>query len=85
MNALEPWLLEVLCCPESHQKLCLGTAAQIELFNAGVASGRWRTRDGRPVEQNVEGLLIREDGVWAYVIREGLPVLLVDEAVAWNA
>jgi uncharacterized protein YbaR (Trm112 family) len=29
-----------------------------------------------------EALLVREDGKYAYLVRDGIPVMLIDEAVA---
>jgi uncharacterized protein YbaR (Trm112 family) len=79
---MENWLLDLLCCPESHQPLRLGTAAEVERLNASIASGKARTRGGETPSQSVHGLLIRQDEAWGYVIRDEIPVLLVDQAVA---
>lgn len=62
-------LLALLRCPLTQQTLAMAPA---ELFAGRV------DRDGRPLE----AALVRADGAVLYPIREGIPVLLAEEAVA---
>jgi uncharacterized protein YbaR (Trm112 family) len=74
-------LLAVLCCPESHQALRFAPAPLIESINQQIARGEVRNRAGTPVQEKIESGLIRADGQWLYPIRNGIPILLVDEAL----
>jgi uncharacterized protein YbaR (Trm112 family) len=78
---IAPDLMEILCCPESRQALTLASPEIIERLNRQIAPGTLRNRAGRAVEAPLEGGLIRSDGQYLYPIREGIPVLLVDEAI----
>ena len=79
---LDAELLALLVCPETHQDVTLATAHEIALFNEAIREGRLRTVKGNPVEQPVEGALIRQDRTVAYPIRDGIPVMLVAEGLA---
>jgi uncharacterized protein YbaR (Trm112 family) len=74
-------LLEILCCPESHQPLAVAEAALIEKLNQQIASGQLRNRDGTAVGEKIDGGLVRADGKLVYPIRGGIPVLLVGEGI----
>lgn len=62
-------LLEILRCPESGQKLEVAGAELLARVNAGRL-------------EPVGAGLVREDGRVLYVIRENIPVLLVEEAIS---
>jgi uncharacterized protein YbaR (Trm112 family) len=54
----------------------------IARVNRAIAAGRVKNRAGRPVEQPVDGGLLRSDNTLFYPIRDGIPVLLPDEAIS---
>jgi uncharacterized protein YbaR (Trm112 family) len=68
-------LLEILRCPETLQKL---SPAPPELIER-LASGPLRNRGGSPVK--LEAGLVREDGAVIYPVKDGIPVMLIDEAI----
>ena len=74
-------LLKILCCPETHQEVRLAEPAVIEKLNTQIAAGAVKNRAGQPVQEKIEGGLIRADGKFLYPIRRDIPVMLVDEAV----
>jgi len=81
-SAVDPALLAILRCPESLQPLRLadGPAAQRLLQQA--RQGVLKNLQGSKVEADFEAVLLREDGKRAYLVRDGIPVMLIDEAVA---
>ena len=79
---LDPELLALLVCPATHQDIALATAEEIARINDAIRAGQVRTVGGNPVDQPVEGALIRVDRVIAYPIRDGIPVMLVAEGLA---
>jgi len=78
---LNPELLALLVCPETHQDIALATSSEIALLNEAIRSGKVRTAGGKNAEQPVEGALIRTDRAIAYPIRDGIPVMLVPEGL----
>jgi uncharacterized protein len=78
---LDPELLALLVCPETHQDVILATSEEIAQINDAIQAGRVRTAGGNPVDQPVEGALIRADRAIAYPIRDGIPVMLVAEGL----
>ena len=62
-------LLEILCCPATHQPLALADEKALAAA---------RTRTGKSF---TEGLL-RADGQILYPVMNGIPLLLVEEGVS---
>jgi uncharacterized protein YbaR (Trm112 family) len=79
---LDPELLALLVCPETHQEVTLATSEEIALINVAICEGHVRTAGGNSVNQPVQGALIRADRAIAYPIRDGIPVMLVAEGLA---
>jgi uncharacterized protein YbaR (Trm112 family) len=74
-------LLDILCCPETRQDLRLAGIEELRELNLAIGRGVVRDVQGRPVAEVVEDALVRADGIRAYPVRGGIPVLLVDEAL----
>ena len=75
-------LLDILCCPGSKQSLARLGSAELALINQAIAAGTVVRADGSPqAEALAEGLITR-DRRTVYRIDDGIPVLLVDEALA---
>lgn len=75
-------LLSILRCPETRQTLAVAEAAVVERLNAQVGAGTLRNAAGQPVTAKLDGGLVRADGQALYPVRNNVPVLLVDEAIA---
>lgn len=74
-------LLDIIRCPETKQKLAPADEKQIAELNARIESGELKDRGGETIKDKIDGGLIREDGKFLYLIRDEVPVLLVDEAI----
>ena len=74
-------LLQILACPESHQPLDEADADLLAKVNERIAAGQAKNRAGQEVREKLEGGLVRQDRKIVYPIREGIPVLLVDEGL----
>ena len=78
---IRPELLEILRCPETHQRLSVASSELIAKLNAKVAAGQLTNGVGKTLTEAIEGGLIREDQRVVYPIRNQLPILLVAEAL----
>jgi len=74
-------LLKILVCPENRTPLCLADKSLVDRLNRAAAAGRLKNRVGQPVLSPLEAGLVREDGALFYPIIDGIPVLLIDEAI----
>ena len=78
---IDPELLKILCCPETHQPLSPADAGLVERLNSQIASGQLRNRGGQPVTRKCDGGLVRKDGQFVYPVCEDIPILLINEAI----
>jgi uncharacterized protein len=78
---IDPELLKILCCPETHQELRPAEPAIVEQLNTQIAAGTLKNRAGHPVQERLDEGLVRADGKFLYPVRRNIPVMLVDEAV----
>ncbi len=78
---INPELLRILCCPETHQALRSAEPALVERVNADISNGTLKNRAGQPVREKLDEGLVRSDGKFLYPVRENIPVMLVDEAI----
>jgi uncharacterized protein len=74
-------LLEILVCPETHQKLRVAEAPLLEKLREQQAAGKLMNREGQAVGEAPEAALVRKDGKFAYLIVAQIPIMLIDEAV----
>ena len=71
-------LLEIICCPETHQPLRYADAELITDLNQRIEAGTLLDRVEEKVGQKIDGGLLREDGKILYPIRQNIPALLID-------
>jgi len=74
-------LLEILVCPETKQPVALAGEELLARLNAEIAAGTLRNRGGEPVTEAISEALLREDGKLLYVVDDGIPVMLIEEAI----
>ena len=78
-------LLEILACPETHQKLAEASDELLAALNAKISAGELKNVGGEAVTDTLEAGLVREDGAIVYPIRDAIPVLLIDEGLPSSA
>lgn len=81
MNQVDPELLKILCCPESHQPLAEADDAFLAEINRRVMAGELKNRAGKPVPHPLDGGLLRQDRQILYPIRQRIPILLIEEGI----
>ena len=78
---VDPELLSLLCCPETHQVLRLADAELLEQLNRRIAAGSLQNGRGCAISEKLAEGLLREDGKVLYPVRHNIPVMLVEEGI----
>jgi uncharacterized protein YbaR (Trm112 family) len=78
-------LLDLLVCPETKASLSLADDATLDKINAAINAGTVKDREGEVVEDAIDGALLREDQAYCYLIRDDIPVMLMDKAISFDA
>jgi len=74
-------LLEIICCPETHQPLQLVHTDLVAELNQRIESGFLVNRGGMKLEEKIDEGLIREDGKILYPVRQSIPTLLIEQGI----
>jgi uncharacterized protein YbaR (Trm112 family) len=74
-------LLEIMCCPETHQPLAKAGVELIDDLNQRIQAGTLVDRVDEKVTEPIDGGLIREDGKIMFPIRQDIPVMLIDQGI----
>ena len=75
-------LLEILACPEDKTPVALAEQPLVDDLNKKIEAGEIKNRGGEVVENKMDGGLVREDGAYLYRIEDGIPIMLIDEAIS---
>lgn len=78
---IEPELLEILVCPETHQPVRTAPADLLASLNAKAKANSLRNRQGEAVAGPIAEGLVREDGKCLYIVDDGIPNMLIDERI----
>ena len=79
---IHPELLEILCCPETRQPVREAPAALVESVNRAIRDGSLNQSAGGEPAGVLDGGLVREDGKFLYPVRNGIPIMLIEERIA---
>lgn len=74
-------LLKILCCPDTRKALKMADDAMLSRVNQAIEKGCVKNASGEKINEVLEEALVVEDETRLYIIREGIPVLLSDEAI----
>ena len=74
-------LLDILCCPSTHQPLRLLTRGELDLVNEAANAGVLTHADGSVWKERVTAALITRDGSRIYRIEDDIPVMLTDLSI----
>ena len=78
---IDQQLLDILACPETREAVSLADEALIESLNRKIDAGQLVNRAGEKVTEPIDGGLVREDRRYLYVIRNDIPIMLVEQGI----
>ena len=80
-NSVPKDLLEFLACPSTHQSIREATREMVESVNQRIARGECTNEGGKKVEQPLTEALVTADGKRLYPVRDGIPIMMIDECI----
>jgi len=78
---LDRALLEIVCCPVSRSPPDRLSERELAALNQAIAARRIKNRDDAIVEEPLEQALVTRSAKLVYPIRDGVPILLEDQAM----
>ncbi len=77
-------LLDIICCPVTRLPLEILDAARLDTLNAAISNGAVQNASDQAVADAFTEALISRDGRLVYPVRDGIPILLAEEAIQWS-
>ncbi len=82
MTAMPSWVLDLIRCPITLEKLEIAPADLVEQLRVLVPEGRLTNRMGTNVTEDFQSGLLNESKSWFYPVIDDIPTLVPDEAIA---
>jgi uncharacterized protein YbaR (Trm112 family) len=79
--AIDNEILALIRCPESQSRLHRADESTLSAMNHAIETGSVVNRAGEVVTQPIQSGLVNEKRTLLYPIREGITVLVVDQAI----
>ncbi len=79
---LDRAVLDILCCPLTHMPLEKLSSEQLARLNQCIAARIVKNESKQILAESLDAALVTRDGKLAYPVRDGIPVLLIDQAIA---
>lgn len=74
-------LLDIICCPVTRSSLELLPERELAALNDLIRERQIKNREDTVVDQPLDEALVTRSGKLIYPIRDGIPVLLEDQAM----
>lgn len=74
-------LLDIVCCPLTRAPLERLSEAKLHQLNTLIRQNRIKNEAKEIVEEPLTDALVTRDGRIAYPVRDGIPVLLIDQGI----
>mgnify|MGYP006291410225 CR=1 FL=1 len=74
-------LLDILCCPVSHEPLVPLSREKLKKLNSAIEAGDVQHVDSEVVDKTLKSALVTRDGKVVYGVEDGIPVLLPERGI----